>query len=106
MRLLEPGVSVKKKNLFLNCLRTTLEAYQHGTFDRWSSVALMATCIDIAMRTNPADDKTSPEVRDAAAVPKLELSEPLNVDDRILQELYAEATTFWAEGFGRLRLVK
>ena len=96
----------KKKDLYLNCLRTTLEAYQHGTFDRWSSVALMATCIDIAMRTNPADDKTSPEIRDAAAVPKLELSEPLSAEDRIFQELYGEATTFWAAGFGRLRLVK
>ena len=107
MRRREPGVSVKKKkDLYLNCLRTTLEAYQHGTFDRWSSVALMATCIDIAMRTNPADDKTSPEVRDAAAVPKLVLPEPLSADDQMLLELYGEAITFWADGFGRLRLVK
>ncbi len=63
-----------------------------------SSVALMATCIDVAMRSDPADDKTSPEVRDAAAVPKLELSMPLNAEDQIFQELYNEATTFWAAG--------
>ena len=55
---------------------------------------------------DPADDKTSPEVRDAAAVPKLALPEPLSEDDQLLLELYAEAITFWAEGFGRLRLVK
>jgi hypothetical protein len=90
----------------MDCLRRTLEVYQKGTFNRWETVAFMATCIDVAMRSNPADDKTSPEVRDADAVPKLELSEPLNAEDQMFQELYAEATTFWAEGFGRLRLVK
>jgi hypothetical protein len=97
---------VKNRHLFMDCLKRTLEVYQHGTFDRWQTVAFMATCIDVAMRSDPADDKTSPEIRDAAAVPKLELSMPLSAEDQIFQELYNEATTFWAEGFGRLRLVK
>jgi hypothetical protein len=90
----------------MDCLRKTLEAYRGGTFDRWLTVAFMASCIDVAMRRNPADEKTSPEVRDAGAVPRLELAEPLSADDQVFQELYTEATTFWAAGFGRLRLVK
>ena len=97
---------MKNQHLFMNCLRRTLEVYQHGTFNRWETVAFMASCIDVAMRKDPADHKTSPEVRDAAAVPQLELPAPLSGDDQILQELYAEATVFWVEGFGRLRLVK
>jgi hypothetical protein len=39
-------------------------------------------------------------------VPALGLKEPLNADDQVLQELYAEAITFWAEGYGKLRLIK
>jgi hypothetical protein len=97
---------MRKRDLFLGCLRPAVEAYRHGTFNRWEAVACMATCIDIHMRTDPADAKTSPEIRDAGAVPILELREPLSADDQVLQELYAEATTFWAEGYGRLRLVK
>jgi hypothetical protein len=97
---------VGKQDLYLDCLRRTVEAYRQGTFDRHDSVALMATCIDIQMRQDPADAKTGPEVRDAGAVPRLELAEPLNEDDQVLLELYAEATTFWAVGFGRLKLIK
>lgn len=97
---------MEKPNLFLDCLRRTVEVYRRGTFNRYDSVAVMATCIDIQMRQDPADDKTGPEVRDAGAVPRLELAEPLSADDRVLQELYAEATTFWAAGFGRLGLIK
>jgi hypothetical protein len=36
----------------------------------------------------------------------LKLKEPLSEADAILQELYAEAVTFWAEGYGKLRLMK
>jgi hypothetical protein len=97
---------MEHQDLYLNCLRTTLEVYQHGTLNRWEAVACMATCIDIAMREDPAVAATGPEVRDAGAVPRLELSQPLSADDQILQELYVEATTFWAAGFGRLKLIK
>ena len=95
-----------KQDLFLNCVRSPLDAYRHGTFNRWQTVACIATCIDIHMRQDPADAKTGPEIRDAGAVPRLELSEPLNADDHDLLELYAEATTFWAAGYGSLRLIK
>ena len=47
---------------------------------------------------DPADAKTSLEVRDAGAGAVLELGEPLRAYDQVLQELYAEATTFWAKG--------
>ena len=97
---------MRKQDLFLDCLKRTVDVYRHGTFNRWEAVAFMATCIDVHMRQVPADEKTSPEVRDAGAVPPLQLAEPLNADDRVLQELYAEATTFWAEGYGKLRLIK
>jgi hypothetical protein len=97
---------VKHRKLYLDCLRRSVEAHQHGTLNRWEAVACMATCIDIAMRENPAEESTGPEVRDAAAVPALELDQPLNAGDQILQELYLEATTFWAAGYGKLRLVK
>ncbi len=95
-----------KQDLYLDCLRRTVEVYRRGTFNRHDSVAIMATCIDIQMRQDPADDKTGPVVRDAGAVARLELAEPLNADDQVLQELYAEASTFWAAGFGKLKLVK
>jgi hypothetical protein len=95
-----------KQDLFLNCVRSPLDAYRHGTFNRWDTVACMATCIDIAMRTDPADHRTSPEVRDAGAVPRLGLAESLSAEDQVLQELYAEAIRFWAQGYGRLRVVK
>ena len=97
---------MRKQDLFLNCLKGPLDLYRRGTFNRWETVAVMATCIDIAMRQDPADHKTSPDVRDAGAVPRLELAEPLKPDDQVLQELYAEATVFWAAGFGKLKLVK
>jgi hypothetical protein len=97
---------VEHQDLFLDCLRRTVDVYRHGTFNRWETVACMATCIDVAMREVPADGKTSPEVRDGGAVPRLELAEPLSADDQVLQELYAEATTFWAAGYGILRLMK
>ncbi len=96
----------RDRKLFMGCLRPVVEAYRHGTFNRWEAVACLATCIDISMRTDPADAKTSPEIRNAGAVPVLELEEPLSADDRMLQGLYAEAVTFWAEGYGKLRLVK
>jgi hypothetical protein len=97
---------MRNRDLFMGCLRPVVEAYRHGTFDRWQSVACMASCIDISMRQDPADEKTSPAVRDAGAVPVLDLGEPLSADDQVLQELYAEAVRFWSEGYGRLRLIK
>lgn len=92
---------MRKQDLFLNCLRGTVDAYRGGVFNRYDTVACMATCIDIHMRQLPATERA-----DAAAIPTLELNQPLNDDDRVLQELYAEATTFWAAGYGRLRLIK
>jgi hypothetical protein len=97
---------MRKHDLFLNCLRTTVDVYRHGTFDRWSTVAFMATCIDVHMRENPATETEYAGVRSLEVVPALELNEPLSADDRVLQELYAEATTFWAAGYGRLKLIK
>jgi hypothetical protein len=97
---------MRKQDLFLNCLKSTLPVYQRGILDRYATVACMATCIDIQMRQDPADATTSPEVRDAGAVPRLELREPLTADDRDLLELYAEATTFWVAGYGSLKLIK
>ena len=97
---------MKNFDLYLNCLRAPVEAYRHGTFNRWETVACMATCIDLQMREDPADAKTSPEIRDGGAVPVLQLKQPQSADDQMLQELYAEAITFWAEGYGRLRLMK
>lgn len=97
---------MENQDLFLDCLRRTVDVYRHGTFNRWETVACMATCIDVAMREVPHDEKTSPEVRDAGAVPRLALAEPLNADDQVLQELYDEAVAFWAAGFGKPRLVK
>jgi hypothetical protein len=41
-----------------------------------------------------------------AAVPALDLPEPLSEDDRILQELYPEAIEFWALRYGQPRLMK
>jgi hypothetical protein len=41
-----------------------------------------------------------------AAVPPLDLPEPLSEDDRILQELYPEAIEFWALCYGQPRLMK
>ena len=95
-----------KHELFLDCLRGTVDVYRRGTFDRWDAVAFMATCIDIQMREDPADAKTGPEVRDAAAFPALDFPEPLSEDDRILQELYPEAIEFWALRYGQPRLMK
>jgi hypothetical protein len=97
---------MRHRKLYLNCLRVTAETYRLGTFDRWTTVACMATCIDIQMREDPADAKTGPEIRDAAAVPALDLPEPLSEDDRILQELYPEAIQFWALRYGQPRLMK
>jgi hypothetical protein len=97
---------MRHRKLYLNCLRQTVKAYRHGTFDHWTAVACLATCIDIQMRQDPADARTGPEIRDAGAVPQLGLSEPLKAEDRTLLELYAEATRFWAAGYGILRLMK
>jgi hypothetical protein len=58
------------------------------------------------MREDPVDAKTGPEVRDPAAVPALDLPQPLSEDDRILQELYPEAIEFWALRYGQPRLIK
>jgi hypothetical protein len=66
----------------------------------------MATCIDVHMRQLAATQRTNAGVGSPGAVPALELNEPLNADDQVLQELYAEATTFWAAGYGKLRLIK
>jgi hypothetical protein len=104
--VLSEGFPMRKQDLFLDCLKTTVDVYQHGTLNRWETVAFMATCIDVHMRQDPADARTSPEIRDAGAVPRLEFSEPLKADDRDLLELYAEATRFWAAGYGNLRLIK
>jgi hypothetical protein len=41
---------MRKRDLYLNCLRTTVSLYRHGTFDRWTTVAVMATCIEFHMR--------------------------------------------------------
>jgi hypothetical protein len=97
---------MEDRDLYQDCLRGPVAGYRAGTFDRWLTVACMATCIDIAMRTDPADPNTSPEARDAAAVPALELLEPLSEEDRIVQELYPEAIEFWAQRYGQPRLMK
>jgi hypothetical protein len=96
---------MRKQDLFLDCLRRTVDVYRRGTFNRWEAVAFMATCIDIHVRQFP-DTETDAEDRSPRAVPALELNEPLNADDRDLQELYVEATRFWAAGYGKLRLIK
>jgi hypothetical protein len=95
-----------KQDLYLNCLKGQLDVYRRGTFNRWETVAVMATCIDFYMRELPETEREKDGVRNAAAVPALALKEPLNADDKVLQELYAEATTFWAAGYGSLRLIK
>jgi hypothetical protein len=97
---------MRKHDLFLNCLRKTVDVYRRGTFDRWQTVAFMATCIDVQMRKDPAREREYTGVRSREMVPALGLKEPLSADDQVLQELYVEATTFWAEGYGRLRLIK
>jgi hypothetical protein len=97
---------MRKHHLFLNCLRSTVDVYRHGTFNRWETVAFMATCIDVHMRQDPAKEREYAGVRSLEVVPALELNEPLSVDDQVLQELYAEAATFWAAGYGKLRLIK
>lgn len=55
---------MRKHDLFLDCLRRTVDVYLHGTFNRWEAVAFMATCIDVHMRENPATEKeyAGPEV--------------------------------------------
>ena len=103
---LPPGALVENDDLFLNCLRRTVDVFQRGTFNRWESVAFMATCIDVHHRQMVEVGKAEAEVRDPAGAPKLGLSEPLNEDDQVLQELYAEAITFWSAGFGKLKLIK
>lgn len=97
---------MRKQDLLLDCLRRTVDVYRHGTFDRWETVAFMATCIDVHMRKDPATEREYAGVRSPEMVPALELNEPLSADDQVLQELHAEATTFWAAGYGRLRLFK
>lgn len=97
---------MRKQDLYLNCLRTAVDVYRHGTINRWHAVACMASCIDVSMRKDPAREPEYTGPRSREMVPALELKEPLSADDQDLQELYAEATTFWAEGYGRLRLIK
>lgn len=97
---------MRKHDLFLNCLRSTVDVYRRGTFNRWEAVAFMASCIDVHMRKDPARESEYTGVRSREMVPVLGLKEPLNTDDQVLQELYAEAITFWAEGYGKLRLIK
>ena len=97
---------MRKQDLFLDCLKRTVDVYRHGTLDRYDTVAFMATCIDVHMRQLPATERANAGVRNPGAVPALELNEPLNADDKVLQELYAEATTFWEAGYGSLRLIK
>ncbi len=97
---------MRKHDLFLNCLRGTVDVYRSGTFNRWETVAFMATCIDVHMRPDPATETAYAGVRSPEVVPALALNEPLNADDKVLQALYAEATTFWAAGYGKLRLIK
>jgi hypothetical protein len=97
---------MRNRNLYLNCLRQTAKVYRRGTFDHWTAVACLATCIDIQMRQAPADPKTSPEFRDAAAVPALDLPQPLSKTDQVLQDLYPEAIEFWVLRYGQPRLMK
>jgi hypothetical protein len=97
---------MRKQDLYLNCLKSTLPVYRRGILNRWETVACMASCIDFYMRERPATEREIDGVRNPGAVPALKLKEPLNDDDQVLQELYAEATTFWAAGYGILRLVK
>ena len=97
---------MRNRKLYLNCLRQTIKVYLHGTIDHWTAVACLATCIEFQMREDPADPRTSPEFRDAAAVPVLALRQPLSKTDQVLQELYPEAIVFWALRYGRPRLMK
>ena len=97
---------MRNRDLYLNCLKGPLDVYRRGTFNRWDTVAIMATCIDFYMRELPETERERDGVRNAGAVPALELKEPLSDDDEVLLELYAEATTFWAAGYGNLRLIK
>lgn len=41
---------MEKQDLFLDCLRRTVDVYRRGTFNRYETVACLATCIDIHMR--------------------------------------------------------
>ncbi len=97
---------MRRQDLFLDCLRTTVDVYRRGTFNRWEAVAFMATCIDVHVRQLPATEGADAGVSSPGAVPAIELKEPLSDDDKVLHELYAEATTFWAAGYGKLRLIK
>ena len=91
--------------LFMNNLRNTVDVWRRGVFDRWQAVTVMAWAIDLKVKrlaeSAPTGDVDAPKV-----APSLGLEEPLSADDRVLQELYAEATVFWARGMGKLRLMK
>jgi len=92
--------------LYLKCLRTTVDVYRHGTLNRWEAVACLATCIDINMRQAAAAWQEGGEAGPAPTVPTLQLPQPLSAEDRQLLELYAEAVAFWTAGYGKLRLIK
>jgi len=92
-------------DLYLECLRRAVKSWRGGVFDRDGTVAIMAWAIDIHMRQS-APEEQDREIRNREAVPTLELNQPLSVDDHALLDLYAEATTFWAAGYGKLKLIK
>ena len=92
--------------MFLRSLRKVAKtAGRIRSFDHYDRVLVVAALLDIYMRQEmPAEHDR--ETRNPEAVPALRLQEPLSDDDRTLQQLYAEATAFWAKGYGRLRLIK
>lgn len=107
-RRIRPTVrsSARPSGRFLRCLRRAVKAAcRSRLLDHDERVLIVAGLIEIHMRQEaPAEHDREP--RNPEAVPALKLKEPLSDDDRILQELYTEATAFWAKGFGRLKLIK
>ena len=92
--------------LFMNNLRNTVDVWRRGVFDRWQAVAVMAWAIDLKVKRLTESAPASDAIDAPRVAPSLGLEEPLSADDRVLQELYAEATVFWATGMGKLRLMK
>ena len=92
----------KLEKLYLNCLRTTADAYRYGTFDRRGAIAFMAGCIESRLRQQAELDGL--DVNVPTTPPQLALPQPLSATDLLLQELYAEAITFYIARIGRLRL--
>ena len=58
-----------KQDLYLNCLKGPLDGYRRGTFNRWETVAVMATCIDFYMRELPETEDYP--VEGAASAPSV-----------------------------------